>query len=134
MFISGTSAMQWNKVFELMSNKESHPNNKDFFMKAYSNKTDAIYDLHKQGFTTDFHIADNDLLCIQENLFIRMGEFVIVEYYKIEESLVFGIIALHHNIKGILLSKSKNYSKNISPVLVKKLNELDIVKKHSTKI
>jgi hypothetical protein len=117
-----------------MSNKESHLNNKDFLMKAYSNKTDAIYDLHKQGFTTDFHIAGNDLLCIQENLFIRMGEFVIVEYYKIEESLVFGIIALHHNIKGILLSKSKNYSKNISPVLVKKLNELGTVEKHWTKI
>ena len=126
--------MRWNKVFALMSNKEPHLNYKDLFMKAYSNKTDAIYDLHKQGFTTDFHIAGNDLLCIQENLFIRMGEFVIVEYYKIEESLVFGIIALHHNIKGILLSKSKNYSKDISPVLVKKLNELSTVEKHWTKI
>jgi hypothetical protein len=103
-------------------------------MTAYSNKTDAVYDLHRQGFTSDFRLAGNDLLCIQENLFIRMGEFAIVECYKIEESLVLGIIALHHNIKGILLSKSKTYSKNMSPVLVKKLNELNAVERHYGKI
>jgi len=94
-------------------------------MKIYSNTADVIYDLHKQGFTNDFCIVGNDLLWIQENLFIRMGEFVIVEYHRIEESIVFGIIALHHNIKGILLNRPKSNSKNISPVLVKKLNELN---------
>jgi|SRR4030095_7066396 len=95
-------------------------------MNTYSNSTDAIFDLHKQGFTNDFQLAGNDLLWIQENLFIRLGEFVIVEYYRIEESIVFGIIAFHHNIKGILLSKSRRNSKFISPVLTKKLNELKI--------
>jgi len=95
-------------------------------MKIYLNKADAIYDLHKHGFTNDFHLAGNDLLCIQENLVIRMGEFVIVEYHRIEGSIVFGIVALHHNIKGILLSHRKLDSKDMSPLLVKKLSELSI--------
>ncbi|HEU5168257.1 MAG TPA: hypothetical protein VFU29_22080 [Chitinophagaceae bacterium] len=96
-------------------------------MKIYSNKTDVICDLHKQGFTDDFQLVGNDLLWIQENVFIRVGEFAITEYYKIGESIVFGIVALHHNIKGILLSPFKKNSNTMAPVLIKKLNELNIV-------
>lgn len=95
-------------------------------MKTYSNKTDAVCDLAGRGFTNDFHLSGNDLLWIQENISIRLGEFVIVEYYEIGESIVFGIIALHHNIKGILISRSKSDSKNMPPVLAKKLNELTV--------
>jgi hypothetical protein len=96
-------------------------------MRTYSTIADAIYELHQQGFTNDFQIAGNDLLWIQEKFFIRMGEFAIVEYHKIEEFIVFGIIALHHNVKGILLSNYKKHSRMMSPVLVKKLNEINIV-------
>jgi hypothetical protein len=96
-------------------------------MKSYLNKTDVIVNLHSQGFTDDFKLAGNDLLWIQENIFIRVGEFAIVEYYKIEELIVFGIVALHHNIKGILLSRIKSDSNNMAPVLIKKLNELNAV-------
>lgn len=94
-------------------------------MKIYLNEADAICDLHGKGFTNDFHLSGNDLLWVQENLLIRMGEFVIVEYHKMEESIVFGIIALHHNIKGILLNRFNN-SKAMSPILRRKLNELDV--------
>jgi hypothetical protein len=80
-------------------------------MKTYSNKIDAISDLHRQGFTDDFQLAGNDLLWVQENLLIRVGEFAIAEYYKIEESIVIGIVALHHNIKGILLGRFKRVLK-----------------------
>jgi hypothetical protein len=96
-------------------------------MKSYLNKTDVIIDLHRQGFTDDFKLVGNDLLWIQENIFIRVGEFAIAEYYKIEESIVFGIVALHHNTKGILLSRIKTDSNSMAPVLLKKLNELNIV-------
>src|SRR5215510_4917866 len=99
-------------------------------MKSYSNKADAIADLHEQGFTNDFRLSGNDLLWIQERVLIRVGEFVIVEYHKIEESVIFGIIALHHNIKGIVLSRTKDRQNDMSPVLKKKLNELNIIKPH----
>ena len=96
-------------------------------MKSYLNKTDVIIDLHKQGFTDDFQLVGNDLLWIQENIFIRVGEFAIAEYHKIEESMVFAIVALHYNIKGILLSRIKTNSNATAPVLIKKLNELNAV-------
>ncbi len=100
-------------------------------MKMYSNATDAISDLHLQGFTNDFHLSGNDLFWVQENLVIRAGEFAIIKYHRIEETrdgvselVVFGIVALYHNIRGILLNRFKSCSKGTPPVLVKKLNEL----------
>ena len=108
-------------------------------MKMYSNATDAISDLHMQGFTSDFHLSGNDLLWVQEGFLIRAGEFAIVRHYKIEEAknrmnklAVFGVIALYHNIKGILLNHFKDYSERTPPVLVKKLNELSFYSKSET--
>jgi len=68
----------------------------------------------------------NDLLCMQENVVIRMGDFAIVEHHRIRGSIVFGIIASHHNIKGILLKRTKSYSRKMPPVLFKKLKELNM--------
>ena len=102
-------------------------------MNIYSNRTDVISDLHERGFTNDFQLIGNDLLWVQEKLFIRAGEFSILEYFKINESsnkqdeiIIFGIIALYHNIKGILLDHYKSYSDVTPPVIVKKLKELGI--------
>ncbi len=99
----------------------------------YSNATDAISDLQMQGFTNDFHLSGNELLWVHENLFIRAGEFAILEYHKItdpgnnmNELVVFGISTPYHNIKGILLSRFRNYGIP-PPMLVKKLNELKIL-------
>ena len=109
------------------------------FMKMYSNATDAISDLHMQGFTSDFHLSGNDLLWVQGGFLNRAGEFAIVRYFKIEDTknsinklAVFGVIALHHSIKGILLNHFRAYSERIPPVLVKKLNELSFHSKSKT--
>src|SRR5215510_1938773 len=102
-------------------------------MKAYSSSSDAVYDLHQRGFTNDFQLVGNDLLWVQEGMFVRAGEFAILEYHKIvlpkdnmNKEIVFGIAAPYHNIKGILLNHYKSYTDSTPPVLVKKLNELNI--------
>ena len=41
-----------------------------------------------------------------------------------DELVVFGIIAPHHNIKGILIHHYESYTKSTPPILIKKLNEL----------
>ena len=101
------------------------------FMKIYPNGPEAVYELHRKGFSNDFQISGNDLLWVQENVSIRAGEFSILEYYKISgskydknELFVFGIIALFHNIKGILITRKKSDTDCAPPVLIKKLNEL----------
>ena len=100
-------------------------------MKVRSNKIDAIVDLHRRGFTNDFQLFGNDLLWVQESL-VRVGDFAIVRYQKIDDLIVCGIIALHHNIKGILLRHCKNFS-DVSPVLIKKLKELNAFERNQAR-
>jgi hypothetical protein len=102
-------------------------------MKSYSNGPELIGDLHRNGFTNDFQLFGNDLLWIQEGIFIRAGEFDILEYHKIthpedgtDQLVVFGIIAPYHNIKGILLNHYKCYTNTTPPILSKKLKEFGI--------
>jgi hypothetical protein len=91
-------------------------------MGIYSSSTDAISDLHRQGFTYDFQLAGKELFCVQENFFIKTEEFAISKYYKIKPSkkmariVVFAIIALHYNIKGILLTRFAEHPDNTLPV------------------
>ena len=77
-------------------------------MKTYSNNADAIYDLHKQGFTNDFHLAGNDLLWIQENLVIRMGIFLMYRGF-----FWVGCISMWPFPK--ILSSIKNRLRQLSP-------------------
>ena len=99
-------------------------------MKIYTNGPDVVSDLHQKGFSNDFQLFGNDLFWVQGNIFIRTGEFAILEYHEVtdprdylNELIVFGIIAPYHNIKGILLNHYKNYTNVTPPVIVKKLNE-----------
>jgi hypothetical protein len=93
-------------------------------MNVSPKTVDAIVDLHSRGFTNDFQLFGNDLVWVQESLVTRVGEFAIEGYQKIDDLIVCGIIALHHNVKGILLRHCKNFS-DVSPVLIKKLKELN---------
>ena len=102
-------------------------------MKIYSNSSDAVFDLHRKGFTNDFQLFGNDLLWVQEGVFIRAGEFAILEYHKIvlpknnmREEIVFGIVAPYHNTKGILLNNYESYMGIAPPVLTKKLKEFQL--------
>jgi len=104
-------------------------------MKNYSNGADIVSDLHSKGFTNDFQLFGNDLLWVQEGIFVRAGEFAILEHHKIPttndneaELVVFGIIAPYHNIKGILLNHYKHYTYNTPPVITRKLNELNFMR------
>ena len=102
-------------------------------MNSYLNSTDAINALHGKGFANDFQVSGNDLLWVQGHSFVRVGEFAILEYYMIQSPknhmtrlVVFGIVATHHNIKGILLRHYKSYTNITTPILLKKIKEMNI--------
>jgi hypothetical protein len=79
-------------------------------MKIYLTEQDAIYGLHRNGYTDDFQIAGNNLLWVQEKVFVCAGDFVIDECHQFtdhsrkgEGIIVLGVVAPCHNIKGILI-------------------------------
>jgi hypothetical protein len=102
-------------------------------MKRYTDSAELIIDLHQKGFTQDFQLKGNDLYWLNENRQVNIGEFIVVEFHKIiddngqySRSIVLGIVALHHDIKGILLRRCKSQSFVLPPVLLKKLNGLEV--------
>ena len=101
-------------------------------MLPYYSKEEAVADMHHRGFSNDFQLFGNDLLWVQEKIFVRMGDFAIVEYHKFlnprtkrTDAMVFGVVSFHYHVKGILLNDYACYSKCTPPVIVKKLNELN---------
>lgn len=97
-------------------------------MGIYQNEQDAIYGLHKKGYSNDFHLFGNDLLWIQKKIFIRAGNFSITEYHRFKnpeqegkEIIVFGIVDTLHHAKGIMLNDYASYTMQTPPVIAKKL-------------
>src|SRR5689334_5829681 len=85
-------------------------------MKICLNSADAVSELHKKGFTDDFQLLGNVLLWVQGKIFIKSGEFVILECHTIcgtkkrrKEFNVYGIVAPFHNSKGILISHTTRH-------------------------
>jgi len=88
-------------------------------MKRFQNGSEAVSDLHKNGFTDDFQSFDNGIVWVQEQLFIRAGEFTILVHHRIVgpngnkvEFDVFGILAPFHNTKGILINHFRRIKVN----------------------
>ena len=102
-------------------------------MVTYFSKQDAIAGMQQRGFTNDFQLFGDNLLWVQEKMFIRMGDFTIVEYHrffdrqtKSGEAIIFGVVSYHHHVKGILLNDYASYTTRTPPVIVKKLGELNL--------
>jgi hypothetical protein len=100
-------------------------------MNIYLTVQEAIDDLHKKGYSNNFHLFGNDLLWMQKKIFIRSGNFSIVECHRFpgqtqegKETIVFGIIAIRQNAKGIMLNDYSGYTTRTPAVIVTKLAEM----------
>lgn len=100
-------------------------------MKQYTTASEAIVDMNARGYSNDFQIFGNDLLWVQEKIFIKSGQFAIIEYHrfwhpsqKTSDLIIFGIIAVKYNIRGILTNNYTSLNTIVPPVLLGKLDEL----------
>ena len=101
-------------------------------MEKYVSVHDTIIDMHERGYSQDFKLSGNDLLWLQEKIFVRAGEFSIIEFHTFHVpytqdagSIIYGILALYYDVKGILIYNT-GHPVPASPVLIKKLNELSL--------
>lgn len=101
-------------------------------MYNYDTVSEAINDLAKRGYTTDFKLfAGKDcIVCDQTQTQLSPDEFEIDETYRFEgntdpgdEMIVFAISAKKHNMKGILVDAYGMYSDSASTMLVEKLKK-----------
>ncbi len=81
--------------------------------KSYDTLSEAVNDLIKNGYTTDFlvHAEKDCLICQNDSLELSPEDFVIDEVYRFEgmtdpgdESILFAISSPTHNLKGLVIN------------------------------
>lgn len=86
---------------------------------SYDTASEAINDLIRRGYTTDFSILQEKdrIICKQTNVELSTDEFEIDEIYRFEgptdpgdEMIVFGISSVRNDIKGVLANAYGMYS------------------------
>jgi hypothetical protein len=87
----------------------------------------AISDLQARGFSLDFTLIGNKLLCAQEKCYLRADEFVVLEMHRFVGSLawdgtiVYAIESLVQPLKGILLYSGNQTLTQMPPILTRKI-------------
>lgn len=98
-------------------------------MKNYDTVTEAVQDLNARGYTINFNIAFDKLVCSENKICLRAEEFEIVEVHRFEgetnpsdEDVVYAVESKEGNIKGIITSAFGMYADPVSNILIQKLS------------
>lgn len=94
---------------------------------SYDTLVEALNDLKKRGFTHDFNLNNDCVVCTERSLSLSPEQFDIVETYRFEgetnpsdESILYAIES-HDGTKGVLVNAFGVYANPISDAMVKKL-------------
>lgn len=101
-------------------------------MKNYETVSEAMNDLAKRGYTTDFKLmADKDcLMCHQTVTELSPEDFEIDETYRFEgetdpgdEMIVHAISSTKHNMKGLIVNGYGTYADTSTSKIVARLKK-----------
>jgi hypothetical protein len=98
-------------------------------MRSYETVVDALTDLKKRGYTLNFNIAFDKLMCSGDRFFLNPDEFEITEVYRFEgnsnpddEDIVFAVESKSGPAKGVITSAFGLYADSVSSEMIKKLS------------
>lgn len=99
--------------------------------RNYDTASEAVNDLIRRGYTTDFTLLTdkNCIICNHSSIELSPDEFEIDEIYRFEgptdpgdEMIVFGVSSEKHRVKGVLVNAFGVYSDNKTSDITKKLH------------
>lgn len=92
--------------------------------------SEVLNKLKKEGYTTDFNLNENCLICNGNSLMLHPDEFVVDRHYRFEgptdpgdEAIVYAISSVKNNVKGVLVNGYGIYSDNMSDEMIKSLSK-----------
>lgn len=98
-------------------------------MRSYDTVTEALKDLKQRGYTVDFNIGFDKIICSNNEIYLHPEEFEIVEFYRFEgdsnpadEEVVYAIGSKDGKTKGVMASAFGMYADSISNELLQKLS------------
>ncbi len=97
-------------------------------LENYNNLVEAIAGLKQQGYTIDFNLKSNCIVCSNNIYQLMPNEFHIDKYFRFdgdtspeEESIIYAISSDMHNIKGNLINGFGTSSEPITDDMLAKL-------------
>ena len=98
-------------------------------MKSYDTVTEAVKGLKERGYTIDFNIAFDKLVCSDNKICLHPDEFEIVESHRFEgdsnpddEDIVYAVESKDGKLKGIITSAFGLYADPASNKIIQKLS------------
>src|SRR5262245_47684449 len=98
-------------------------------MPAYDTLSGALENLKERGYTLDFNIDLDQIVCHTDGTSLRPDEFEIKEFYRFEgdsnpddEEVVYAVSSHDGACKGVLVSAYGPYAENASDEMIQKLS------------
>lgn len=98
-------------------------------METYETVTAALSGLKARGYTIDFNIAFDKIICSKNETALDLHQFEIAAVYRFEgdtnpddEDVVYAVESLDKKIKGTITSAYGMYADNISTEMLRKLS------------
>ncbi len=97
-------------------------------MDNYDTVTGALAALKAKGYTMDFNIAFDKIICHENNFCLNPHEFEITEMYRFEgdtnpsdEDVVYAVESKDGTMKGVITSAYGMYADSLSTDMIKRL-------------
>jgi hypothetical protein len=98
-------------------------------MTNYETVTEAVKGLKDRGYTIDFNIAFDKLICSESKICLQPDEFEITEVHRFEgdsnpddEDVVYAVASKDKKIKGVITSAFGLYADPVSNKIIQKLS------------
>ena len=99
-------------------------------MKNYDTLSEAVNDLVKRGYTSNFNIKNDCLSCVENEIDLHPEEYTIDEIHRFEgntdpgdENILFALSSAKYNMKGLLVNAYGMYGDSFTAQLISKLNK-----------
>src|SRR5690606_4157723 len=99
-------------------------------MDTMTTVSEVLNVLKQRGYTVDFNLKDNCLICNGNSLEIFPNEFVVDRHYRFEgvsdpgdEAIVYAISSETHKLKGTLVNGYGVYADEMTDEMIKALDE-----------
>lgn len=98
-------------------------------MNSYDTVTGALNGLRERGYSINFNIAFDKIICSDSKTQLNPNEFEIVEVHRFEgnsnpadEDVVYAVESITGNIKGVITSAFGLYADDTSAEMIQKLS------------
>jgi len=98
-------------------------------MESYDTVVAALNGLKERGYTINFNIAFDKLMCSQNSISLNPDEFEITEFYRFEgnsnpadEDVVYAVKSKDGKCKGVITSAFGLYAESTSATMLRKLS------------